>query len=314
MKKHFCLTAMALMMSAPAYAATTGFALNSNGSEIVVFDDLGNSGPSRTLSLSGGMLDAITYRPFTQQLYGYQVGMSGGPDTIFTVDLDTGALTDTMAVFNTDLGVAAGAKIDLDFNTTLDATRIVSTAEDNLVYFPSNTGVPSGNAGRVIRATDLFYGDSSQEPEIFANAYTNAVQGEIAKVTQQYALDADSNSLVTLANNAGTLATVGQITLGGMTLDFDNVGALEIVSARQGKNTALALLNIFGGPASGTSGIYEIDLETGAASFFADLDGDTVYSGFAATTDVSPVPLPAAGWMLFAGVGGLMLARKRRKA
>ena len=33
-----------------------------------------------------------------------------------------------------------------------------------------------------------------------------------------------------------------------------------------------------------------------------------------ATTTASPVPLPAAGWMLIAGLGGLGLMRRRKRA
>jgi hypothetical protein len=114
-------------------------------------------------------------------------------------------------------------------------------------------------------------------PMIFANAYTNAVNGMTASETFQYALDAETDALVSLANNAGTLATVAAITVDGATVDLAPMGGLDIVSSAEGENMAYAILQMEG---SETAGLYSIDLETGAASMMADLGMGGV-TGFA---------------------------------
>ncbi|MFK7752458.1 MAG: VPLPA-CTERM sorting domain-containing protein [Sedimentitalea sp.] len=56
----------------------------------------------------------------------------------------------------------------------------------------------------------------------------------------------------------------------------------------------------------GLSGTYRYLIATTANGFF-DVDGYRV-----AGLDVAPVPLPAAGWLMIAGLGGLAAARRRR--
>jgi hypothetical protein len=113
---------------------------------------------------------------------------------------------------------------------------------------------------------------------IFANAYTNAINGMTASETAQYALDAETNALVTLANNAGTLATVAPITIDGAVADLSIMGGFEIVSPAEGENMAYAILMLEG---ADTSGLYSIDLTTGEATMMADA-GMRAYTGFAA--------------------------------
>lgn len=49
--------------------------------------------------------------------------------------------------------------------------------------------------------------------------------------------------------------------------------------------------------------------------FFDDIaQGDRDFDDIGMRIDVSTVPLPAAGWMLLAGVGGLFAAKRRKKA
>ena len=114
---------------------------------------------------------------------------------------------------------------------------------------------------------------------IFANAYTNAINGETAGATFQYALDAETDTLVSLANNAGTLETIGKITVDGAPIDLAPMGGFDIVSAKEGEDMALAILQMEG---AASAGLYEIDLETGAATLKADL-GMGGITGFAAS-------------------------------
>jgi hypothetical protein len=45
----------------------------------------------------------------------------------------------------------------------------------------------------------------------------------------------------------------------------------------------------------------------------ADMGGDDGYEN-GGPNGLSPVPLPAAGWMLLAGIGGIVALRRRAKA
>ncbi|MEP5983769.1 DUF4394 domain-containing protein, partial [Roseibium sp.] len=150
--------------------------------------------------------------------------------------------------------------------------RAVTSAGDNLVYFPEGFGDNDERAGSVRRFTDLAYSDddamADKTPMIFANAYTNAINGETAGATFQYALDAETDTLVSLANNAGTLKTIGKITVDGAAVDLAPMGGFDIVSSKEGENMALAILQMEG---AGSAGLYEIDLETGASTMKADL-------------------------------------------
>ena len=117
------------------------------------------------------------------------------------------------------------------------------------------------------------------KPMILVNAYTNAINGATAGATFQYALDAATDTLVSLANNAGTLETIGKITVDGVPVNLVPMGGFDIVSAKEGEDMALAILNMEG---AASAGLYEIDLETGAATMKADL-GMRGITGFAAS-------------------------------
>ncbi len=306
------LAASTVGATAATLSGSTGYALRANGTDLTVFGDLGMTSQGTTIGLSD-RLDAIAYRPVTGELYGYQVGNGGSADQVFTVDPTTGQLTNTGAAPQDGAGLSSGARVGFDFNNQIDAARAVSTRDENVVFFPSD--FTDDRANTLLQFTDLAYaeGDANEgtNPRVFANAYTNAIDGMTASETLQFALDAATNSLVTLANNAGTLETVAPITVDGEFFDFTQNGGLEILSDAEGDNLAVALLS-----GSGNTGLYTIDLSSGAASFFGEpLTGQ--YRSFAAQTATgpSPVPLPAGIPLLLTGLGALGAVRAlRRKA
>ena len=274
------LTASAALTAAtPAlamhHAGTMGYALAEDGKTLVTMADIAT--PSEVMTYELDMpLRAIAYRPVTGQLLGYADGM------IYDVDPMTGALTDLGAMFMDDAMISDGA-VAFDFNNQIDAVRAVGADGANLVYFPDGFGDSDERANSVRRFTDTFYaeGDMSEgvDPLIFANAYTNAINGMTAASTAQYAIDARANALVTLANNAGELASVGYLTIDGEAVDVVDWGGFDIVSPEEGTDHGFAILQLEG---ESSAGLYSVDLSSGALMLIGDL-GMGGFTGFAAS-------------------------------
>ena len=305
-KTAAALVASGLAAAGAAHAApmdATGYTLSNGGSTLVVTPRLDLPATAREVPLSfDGMpttIDSLALRPNGRRLYGY----SEEADAVYEIDVDTGA-----AMLAASLPQPSGAATSgFDFNNVVDAARIVTSDDENFVFFPDDRAVGDPAPASIAQFTDLFYemGDVNEgaDPMVIGNAYTNAVFPPPAS-TLQYVLDMGTDDLATLGNNAGNLSTVG-----ATGLDFDAMGGFDILSLSEGTNEAFALLTV-----DGMQSIYSIDLDTGMASFavdapmgFGDLDG------FA----VAPVPVPAALGLLgmgLAGLGGLAGLRRARKA
>lgn len=259
---------------AAAHAGKMGYALANDGATLVTMADISMPDQAETFDLKTP-LRAIAYRPVTGELLGFATGK------IYTIDPTSGALTDANAQFMDDATIAEGAAVAFDFNNAIDAVRAVSSEGDNLVYFPDGFGDGDEKANSVRRFTNATYaeGDASagETPAIFANAYTNAINGSTAESTAQYALDAATDSLVTLANNEGTLETVGKITVDGSEVDITDMGGFDIASPEEGTDEAYAILQIEG---QENAALYAIDLSSGAATKLSDLSMGG-FSGFA---------------------------------
>jgi hypothetical protein len=290
----------------PAAAATLGakgLSLGMNGSMLVTMANLKK--PSQVTGIPlfgpGGVtsLDALAYRPRTDELYGYNTVTR----TVYLVNTASGELL-PVATSAAPINVA---EVGFDFNNLIDAARLVSTAEDNQVFFPNNT------PPNIASFTPLFYGagdvNEGVNPSVFANAYTNQVP--FPTTTLQYVLDSETDSLATLANNAGVLTTVGEVMLDGMALDFTAAGGFDIFSRMDGDNTAFALLTTANG-----LGLYRLALSAGPGGGVAATYVGEVGDAFGPLDNLAvvpaPVPLPAGVWLLGASLGALALARRRR--
>lgn len=259
-----CLSTGSAMADAHA-TPVSGYALANDGMTLVVMADIAAPNAVMTYDLDSA-IDAIAWRPVTGELMGFADG------AIYTIDPMSGALTNLGATFMDGATIGDGAMVALDFNNAIDAVRAVSTAGDNLVYFPEGFGDNDERAGSVRRFTDLAYAEGDANvgatPMVFANAYTNAINGMTASGTFQYALDAETDALVSLANNDGTLATIAPITVDGAEADLSAMGGFDIVSPAEGDDLAYAILQMEGAE---TAGLYSVDLSSGAATLMADL-------------------------------------------
>jgi hypothetical protein len=213
-------------------------------------------------------VQALDFRPANGVLYAL-----GGDRVIYTINIGTGAAT----ALGGPLAIE-GTLFGFDFNPVADAIRIVSNTNQNYRANP-NTGA------LIARDTDVAYANPAQDPDVTANAY-------LSGSTTQYAIDTAADTLVTQANNAGTLATVGALGVDvGARTSFDISGPDAFVQS--GRN------------------FYRVNLQTGALTSL----GQTPDELFGLAIAV-PVPEPASWAMMLAGFGavGAGLRVRRRRA
>lgn len=287
------LAAVLLLSFGQTAHAERAFGLTTaNG--IVVFD---TDDPS--VSLGGGAvtglapnenLVAIDFQPL-----GRQVLLLGSLSNVYTLD-DPGSDTSFSATqISGPLDPAfEGTSYAFDFNPSLaggEFARIITDTDDNRVI--------SGFTGAYLGGpkTDVFYatGDvnENQDPNIAGIAYDTNIPN--APSTQQYGIDASLGVLTTVANNAGTLETVGPLGIVGPItneLGFDISGA-----------TGTAFASIQNGP---NSQLYTIDLTTGLAS----LPLGTIGSGDL-IRDITINPVPEPSTIALVALGFLALVRRR---
>lgn len=295
---------------ARAQGGQTAYAIANGGSTLITFNTSAPGAASAVGSFGGAAtaLDAIDFRPLTGQLFGYRAPTFNDPTAkIFLVNTANASLS----LVGTFTGATAANTnlLGMDFNPLIDRFRVVTDSTQNLVYDPSNVAAP-------VDAVPLFYpaGDPGVNaplgPRIIENAYTNNIAGAFG-TTVQFGIDYGTDTLVTIANNAGTLTTVGS--LGVNVNDTLPFAGFDIFTALGGVNTAYAVLDTTVGNAPT---FYNINLTTGAATSVGAIGGGftQVYSlAVTPTPGVAPEPSSAALGLLTASGYLLSLAVRRRK-
>jgi hypothetical protein len=251
---------------------------------LVSFDSGNTSNLLTGVAISGlqsnEQVRGIDIRPSTGQLYAL-----GSFNNVYTIDPTTGIATQVGS--GPFAPPTNGSSFGFDFNPVIDRIRLVSDANQNLVLNP--------NDGTATQVTSLFYGagdmNEGLDPNIVGSAYTNSFAG--ASATQLYGIDTGLDILVTQANSAGTLMTVGSVGVDlNDTLSFDISGA-----------TGVAFASVVSDDFS-SSTFWRIDLSTGAGTALGEIGGGALI------TSMTVVPAPSSMAML--GLAGLAGVRRRR--
>jgi hypothetical protein len=230
-------------------------------------------------------------RPSTQKLYVLSEGQIGEYQVSQLLPHANGTIG--VSIVGSD-HIITGFSHGFDFNPVIDRVRVVNDVNKNYVFNPNDSLVQ-------LVATDLAYGPADpnfgQDPNVGGVAYTNSTVAVPAS-TQLYGIDAGLDILVTQANNAGTLGTVGSLGVDVSALaGFDISGATGIAYAAMT-------------PAGGSQSIfYSIDLATGAATAIGPIGGGIVVTAMT----VGNIPIPEPSTAALASLMLTALASMRRR-
>jgi len=254
-----------------AYALTpanriVGFSLSNPQS---VLTDLPVTGLQAGESLLG-----IDYRPANGLLYGV-----GSSNRLYTVNPRTGEASQVgSGQFAVPLTPGAAG---FDFNPTVDRIRFVNQAGQNARLNPDNGAIVDADtlAGGIQLDGNLAYaaGDRNfgSSPAAAGAAYVNNFAGGTS--TTLFVIDSNLDVLVRQdPPNNGVLNTIGSLGVdAGTVLGFD-------IRSIGGREVAVAALEV-----GGISGLYNINLSSGQASFVGQIADGRQINGLA-------LPLPTA--------------------
>ncbi|MEM8865144.1 MAG: DUF4394 domain-containing protein [Planctomycetota bacterium] len=237
----------------------------------------------------------IDFRPATDVLFAL-----GSSSRLYEVDTTTGQ------VFQVGPGAFTptvdGSSFGFDFNPTIDRIRLDSETNANYVLNP--------NTGSATVVTDLFYGagdpNEGTDPNVVHAAYTNSFAG--ATTTQLYAIDTGLDILVTQANSAGTLGTVG-----ALPVDVNSVGGFDISGTTGTAFMAVQAVN------ESRTQLWTVDLGTGGASLVGEINGGSVLTAIAVAGDrvARPdraIPEPSTATIAVVGIAAVCTRRLRGRS
>ena len=259
-----------------------------SANEIARFDTSNVAGATTTAVTGlavGDRFVGIDLRPKNNKIYGVTLS-----NKLYTVDELTGVASFVAALSSPV--ISPGQGYGIDFNPVADfgigaSLRLVSSAGNN---FAINAG--TGVVGNT--ASNIGTGFS-------AVSYSNSTPLPLAAPasTALYYINSsiDTLSVATSAFNAPTITTVG-----ALGLDALKANGFEVL----GNGMAYAALNVDNG--SLVTGLYSINLATGAATLVGN------YNGTLSGLTISAVPEPTSLALMLAGLAGVGFLVRRRNA
>jgi hypothetical protein len=183
----------------------------------------------------GDTLKAIDVRPMNGRLYGIATNASGGVQLYhLTIGPPRGLATRALATPVGSTGSFANAagnpvaitavSLGMDFISTTDSIRVVSSAGDNFRINPNNGAFIDGNLGGAVGSVAGINQDapiSGATTNLHAIAYTNSRIN--ATTSTLYGIDATSNAILVGGGslNNGSYSNPIPITVNGLPLDIN---------------------------------------------------------------------------------------------
>lgn len=282
------LTSLALLAlpATPTQAAPNNMiALGVAGSANTLFrfsaETPGTTTQTPVSGLGTATLIGIDFRPATQTLYG--VGVAGETVTLFAIDPTSGVAT---PVGSATVAVTGATAFGIGFNPVADRLRVVDDLETGASNFRLNPNNGSLAALDVPLDFSGLPGGAANAPET-AIAYDHDVLG--ATATTLYGIVTGGDRLGTQGSPSGTPnANSGVLfDVGPLGVDASKNAGLDIDPAT---GEAHAVLEV-----AGVSGLYRIDLGSGAATALGTVaSGATGFAGLAIGPQLPTSPPPPA--------------------
>lgn len=279
------LQTAAFVALAAAGSAQAQWLVGITSSNQVARFDVMNPGAGTSTAITG--LDAgdrfvgLDLRPSNNTIYGLTLS-----NRIYTLNESTGAASFVAALSAPVLDSSQGW--GLDFNPVADFSGAASL---RLVGAGGGNYAVNVSTGAVTTATSIATGYTGV-------SYTNSTPAGAPASTGLYYINSGSDSLGFAATGFNN-PSIGNV--GALGLDVLSANGFEIL----GNGMAYAALNI-NGSSSLVTGLYGINLTTGAATLLGEFNG--TLSGLT----VSAVPEPGTWALLLAGVGLVGCSARRR--